>query len=259
MTTLQEYIGQIVIDGDSDNFTVDATPTSISTGTYFMNGYTGEGVQLCETLQVALAAVVGGTTVTRSTSTGLITIDFGASHSITWTDTGLRDILGYTGNLTGASSYVATNTPKGVWRPSRELVEYPGDLTEWWGRESSTQIVISRDGTTYTNEGNLTYGGTYGYEVLDESEVITDSSTVWESFEQFWSDVAHEGRPIRVLMDRTSYASTSDYVTGIMIPPDSDARDEAITLGPFSDFRNRLIESYNGFYNVRIGMAKYVT
>lgn len=50
-------------------------------------------------------------------STGHVTLDSngGANFSVTWTDTPLRDLLGFTGNLAAANSYIAPRRVGGAW------------------------------------------------------------------------------------------------------------------------------------------------
>lgn len=42
--------------------------------------------------------------------------------SVTWTDATLRDLLGFTGDLAGASSYVAPNVSPLLWSPAKPLL-----------------------------------------------------------------------------------------------------------------------------------------
>lgn len=273
---LQEFIGEIEITGSLDDFTLDdgtgaPMPVSVqlTSGDYFIEGYTGEATaQLIEHLQAQIrashanfaAAGSSECTVSRSSSTGLITISFASGPvTVTWTDAALGTLLGYTGNLSGDAAYAATNTPKGVWRPTRTITSYPGDLTTWWAEESSSLITISKDGSTFAMEGNLLYNGLYEYELLTDSEVVTTSSTVWSTFEKFWQTVVHEGRPVRVLPDRTAYTSAGEYVTGFILPADASPGDGPVTIGTVMEYRGRTIDNYNGFWQVAFKMAKQVT
>lgn len=45
----------------------------------------------------------------------------GATFSVQWTDTDLRDLLGFTGNLSAASSYTATNVSPLLWSPGKPM------------------------------------------------------------------------------------------------------------------------------------------
>lgn len=259
--TLQHYVGTLTIDDDSKDFTVDTDPSTgpfalaLTTGDYFVFGYTGEATdQLLEHLQTVIRTVgaFNTTDVTFDGASGLVTINFKATCSVVWTDTDLRDLLGFTGNLSGSSAYTATNTCRGLWRPGLPMTAYPGDLTRLWGQRSTSRIGVSSDGSTYSNEGTILYDGVYRYSLLPEDEIITTSTTVWESLEQFWEDCVHPGKPVRVYPDRTLNASTS-YETALMSNADGK-------VGGFHDAMiGRWREDYNGFWSVEFMLRKHIT
>jgi hypothetical protein len=69
-------------------------------------------------LQAVRPPASGSWTVTLSLSTGKVTISCTGTWSITWTDTNLRDLLGFTGNLVSISgSTTAPNLMRGVFFP----------------------------------------------------------------------------------------------------------------------------------------------
>jgi len=223
--TLQIYVGTLTIDGDSKDFTVERTDgapwgpgaVALTVGDYFPYGYTGEATaQLMEHMQVVIRAAGGGArfpaaTVAFDTSTGLVTIDFGVAAELVWTDTDLRDLLGFTATLTGSDTYTATNQCRYIWRPSLSFSKYPGNLTRLFGQRSTSTAGTSSDGTPYGNAGTILYEGEYSYQLLESGEVVTDADTVWESYEQFWQDCIHEVVPVRVYPDRSLNASDSYY------------------------------------------------
>lgn len=260
MTTYQQYLGQITIDSTCDQLAIDGNPIVLTSGDYYVSGYSGESTaQLCEHIEDEIQALGGGyatATVAYSASTGLITFTFSGSTAITWTDSALQTLLGFTGTQSGSSSYVATNTPKGVWRPSRAAVTYPGDLTVLWKPRSTTIAYRSVDGTLFITQGNFIYEAIIEYEHLAKTEVINDSTVVWGSLEKFFEYVAHRGKLIRIYPDRTLNASDS-YHTGLFVPPGS-VGEENIMLGSFDEYRERFSQSYNGTWNVRLGFWKNV-
>jgi len=269
---LQEYIGQIAITSSLKDFIVNnGTPytCALTVGNYYAQGYSGESTaQLIEHLQAVIRAAnaafaasgANECTVSRSSTTGLITIAFaagGGNVTVTWTDSGLGTLLGYTGNLSGAYSYAATYTPKGVWRPSRALVDLPGDETEWWGERSTSKVTISPNGSTYGMEGTILYDGIYRYESLTKAEVVDTSSTVWTTFESFWELIVHAAKPIRVLPDRTSYTSTT-YKTALMLPESAESGEGPVTIGPLGDYEGKTVAKYNGLWDVGFKLARQV-
>ena len=44
-----------------------------------------------------------------------------STFSVTWNDTDFRDILGFTGNLSGANSYTATHRARYTWVPTHPM------------------------------------------------------------------------------------------------------------------------------------------
>ena len=270
MTTLQQYLGRFTATTSHVNFSLNdgggADPVVLTTGEYFMAGYTGEPTeQFIEHMQTQIRAISGygvgeaaECTISYSGGNGLISIDFnGQNVDITWTDTELQDILGYTGSQTGAAFYTATYQPRYVWRPSRALVYFPGDLTKWFEPRSTSKVILSKDGTTYTTEGNLLYSGSYAYENLTKAEVITDSTTQYESLEYFFEDCIHAVKRVRCYPDRT-LNTASDYVEGYIVPP-GDTQSERLEIGSFAQFRNRHIQTYNGLWDAQLGVVKHVS
>jgi hypothetical protein len=249
----QEYLGQIQITNSTKDFVLNGggsgdIAVALTPGTYYIEGYTGEGGQLIEHLQAVIRAANGGATwpaaeVVRAAAGG-ISIDFDSvTTSVTFTDSALGTLLGFVGNLS----------------PSNNLVELPVDLDTFWGIRSSSMISISRDGSTYGMEGNLLYDGVYRYEALPSTDVIDTSGSVWKTLESFWEAVVHEVRPIRVIKSSGTYAAAGDYVTALMLPGDAESDGEAITIGDFRQYVGRTVDSYNGLWDVDFKLAKYIT
>jgi len=273
MSTLQHYIGTLTIDGDNSDFSIDTNPStgpfavSLDAADYFVFGYTGEAAvdggstdQLLEHIEAKIRdadAAFAAATVSYDQATGLVSVDFATAATCQWddlggTDANLRDLLGFTGNLTGASAYTGDNQVRGTWRPSLGMTSYPGDLTSLWGKRSTTRIGVSSDGTAFSSAGTLLYDGIYGYQLLPEAEIITIASTTWESLEQFWEDCLHTGKPVRVYPDRTLNAADS-YHAALMSNTDGK-------VGGFHDAMvGRWRENYNGFWSVEFMLRKHVT
>lgn len=255
--TLQEYLGRFYVGTDRDSFSIGGNAVTLTNGYYYLSGYTSEATaQLCEHMQAQIRALGGSpypsATVTRSQSTGLITIATGgAAATITWTDSALQTLLGFTGTQSGSASYTSTYQPRFCWRPSDGLTEYPTDLSRWWGEESKTIGTRAPSGATYSvAAANLLYAGKYKYTLLPEAEsIIVTGTSVWEPFQQFWEDVIHAGQPIRCYPDRTLNTS-SDVKT---------ARYCGERVGKFEDWAKRYLESYNGLWNITLELCKEVT
>ncbi len=257
--TLQIYVGRFTLPDTAVDFTINdgtAYPVSLTVAARYAYGYTGESdVQFLEHVQAVIRAAdaaFGAATVTFDVATGLVTINFGTVTSVAWTDTDLRDLLGYTADLSGSSAYHATNQLRYIWRPSSGLSRYPGDLTQWWETTSTTKVIRSKTGETYTVKGSLTYGGEYAYDKLPKNDVVKSSSTTWQALETFWTDVVHQGQPFRCYPDRTLNSSTSFY------PAIWAVDDEEEGLDSFREYADRSVDEYNGLWGVDFELWKFV-
>lgn len=251
---LQELIGQVYVP--SYDLTVNATAKATTAGTYFVRGYSAESTaQLLEHVEDLIQSVYAGATVTYSSTTGLVTIALGTTGSITWDDTALRDILGFTANLSSVTEATATNPPKYIWRPSTQANRYPHELSaaNFWVPSSDTIIDLAENGTTYALEGKNRYAAEIEWYYLAKAEVLTPTSGNDSSFQRFWLDVPAAGGAFRLVFDRTSYTSTG-YVTA-MLAPQSERR-----LGSFDAFRriNAATDPANAYWDLKLPLVKYV-
>jgi hypothetical protein len=252
----QRYLGRFTLSTSAFRFSVGGNAVELTPGRYYMSGYTSESTaQLCEHMQATIRALGGSpypaATVTQSVTTGKITIaGLGAATAITWTDTALRDLLGWTADLSGDSSYTAPNQARYCWFPSKPLAEYPGDLTEWWTQRSTSYPYRSPGGQTYGVQGTLLNEAAVKYMHLPRADVITGDTTVWESLQKYFADVIHACEPMRVFMDRTQNTS-ADYKTCVW------GVEAEEPLGLFADFASRHIKSYNGLWTVEFMLWEY--
>lgn len=97
-------------DGAAFNVVLSAsvtyTPTELATA---FEAALEAGAGSGQTYTVTIANGEGGT--------GKVTFTCTAVFTVTWTSTALRDALGFTGNLSGATSYTSTNGLLGMWLP----------------------------------------------------------------------------------------------------------------------------------------------
>lgn len=261
----QTWLGRFTIGSSTDTIDLDdnaaSTPTvSLTAGDYYLAGYTSETTdQLIEHINTQVQAEGGDfadLTFSFSYTTGKVSVVAGAGDDIdiTWTDTALRDLLGFTANLTGVddTAQVATNEAQYIWRPDRPPSSHPVDLTQFWELESNTIVHRSRDGTTYTVAGNALYRAQIEYVCLGNARVITPSTgTVNQDLQSFFADVAHAGQPMRVFMDDTAITS-ADYETAIWGDGQGD-------LGAFTNYAQRHIGNYQSLWDVSIPLIKYVS
>ena len=255
-TYYQQYLGRFVINTSNNSLTVDGTALTLTSGNYYLAGYTGESTsQLCEHLQTQIRTVAGQSTatVTYSGSTGAVTIGLDSAVTVTFDDAYLAYILGFSSaSQTGSDSYVSDQNPRYVWRPTYSASNHPVNLLNFWQTESTTRVTRSMNGTTYSIVGNELKDATIDYYVLPEADVITPSSgTIYKDFQQWFSDVVHEGQPIRVYPDRTVNTS-SDYVTAMFCEKGQE------TVGDFIKYARPYQDDYSGLWSVRLPLVEHI-
>ena len=258
----QRLLGEFTLTNDQKDFSLyegvhGSDNVSLDTGNYFMFGYTGESVDQFISHFVTTVQAIGAPylnfDMSYDTSTNRIEIDFdGYNVDITWTDTELQSLLGFTGSQTGSNNYLADNQPRYVWNPSNPASMYPLGLKEFWNPKSTSYVGRSKDGTTYSTQGSIIYDAVLGFNLLTGEEIyIPDTGTVNRDLQSFFVDVIGKGKPIRIQTDSSQL--TSDYFkTGLV------AGDEDEPVGSFSDFIDRSIKTYNGLWNVEFNFIKQV-
>jgi hypothetical protein len=258
MTTVyQQYLGRFYINSSLDSLTVDGTALTLTNGYYFTAGYTGESSeQLVEHLQTKIRTVAGQATatVTYSGSTGVVTISLDSAVTITFNDSGLAAYLGFSSaSQTGSDEYTSDQIPRGVWRPTLGASSHPNIIENFWAKRSSTRVIRSADGVTYNVVGNEFSDAVIEYAILPEADVVTpDTGTIYRDFENWLSDIVHEGQPIRCYPDRTVNTAT-DYVTAIFGDDDTEM------IGSFADYFQRFRSDYNGQWGVTLPLMEYNT
>lgn len=252
---LSRWLGRFAVGASNDSFSIGANAFTLTAGDYYLAGHTGEATsQLCELITAAIVGTYADAAVTYSATTGLVTFKIANSstYTITWTDTALQSLLGFTGTQSGAATYTAANEPQCVWSPNRGISDAPVDPARLVQPISSTIVHCSRDGTLTSVLGNTRYAGTVSYGLIDGARVfIPSTGSVNKEFETFFEDVIARGERIRVLVNRATYAATTDYVECVVGTPGEP-------IGAFSDFARRHIASYQGLADLQIPVMKYV-
>ena len=164
--------------------------------------------------------------------TGKVTIASTANLAITWTSTDLRDLLGFTGNLSAATSHTATNHCRGVWLPDCPMsARYgPNDAGH---TEADLVQTVSPQGHVQTSVYNTR---TFLPEVVWSHVArararIEGETTTNASFERFIRDTQfgglayfHVGAHVRLYWD----ADASDYDTYTLTGRASTQMDRAV-------------------------------
>lgn len=164
------------------------TAGSVAAGTYYMTDF-------FTALQTSLDAVFGGDgafTVSSShgeSGTGLVTIAHATqTYSLTWTSTNMRDMLGFTGNLTpAATSFSGTEACEATWLPNAEGAFYYGN-----GDEGHTETDSSTTESPRGDVKRLVYNTRQVLPSAIWSHVpkafarAASETTVNASFERWW-------------------------------------------------------------------------
>jgi len=254
-TLSYDFANTIDLDDNGGN-----TPTvTLTSGRYYLAGYTGESAdQLVEHITTQIVAEGGAfanVVCSYSASTGKVSFvaGAGANIDIAFTDTALRDLLGFAANITGLddTAQTATNEARYVWRPDRALSGHPVGHGRVFRPESTTVVFRSKDGSINSVVGNTLYAGLLEYSMIAGARVyIPDGGSVNQELERFFEDVIANGEPIRFYPDRTVNTST-DYVTLVVGGGDGP-------IGAFDDFAQRHIASYSGLWDIGIPVIKNV-
>jgi hypothetical protein len=144
-----------------------------------LDGYVGQIITVengtyASILTLAKALFSSGYTVsfvTSGSTAGHITISHTTNFSINWTDTELRDILGFSGNLSGANSYTGTYRPKYMW-----ISDYTPRDREWWHllHKDTYDGSVARTGELVgLANGNTLYHRTLGFDAETADNVFS--------------------------------------------------------------------------------------
>lgn len=260
MATYQQFFGRFDLTAAMKDFSIvpsaggATSALALTAGYRYIRGYTSEStLQVCENMQERIRTIVANATVTFSDTLGLVVIDFlGTAYDITWTDSALQTLLGFTGTQVGSSTYTAQQQPRYVWRPTLGASTYPLTLENGWLPRSTTRYVRSKDGTPSTVKGTDVYDAMIEYTALPQADVIRPSSgTVYRDLQTFWLDVAHEGLYLRYQPDRTAWATGNVYPCTFGVEDD-----DGDALGSFGEWSSRHVTSYNGLWDVSFRLWK---
>jgi hypothetical protein len=215
------FYNYVVVGASNDNFN-DGAGRTIASGMYRFDEFAEAFLD---------AAGFAGRRLTLSDQ-GFVTIDSngGANFAITWTDTALRDFLGYTGNLAAANTYAAPRRVRGAWHSTfATLAEFDpvptgaasqrrsrGGLTRstWQGRiVDEVEFYLQ----FLSNDRRLTSpAGASGITYQDAGSA-DPGLTEYAHARDFWFDATSaanqgfsDGRPVVFFEDETDVGFTMD-------------------------------------------------
>ncbi len=198
---------------------VNGDGVTIPAGSYYFSDFTEQVENQVQgelaTFAVAVSRGEGGT--------GRVTLSAGATFTITWIDLELRELLGFTANLAGASSYLAPEHARGLWLATCPY-NAPNAIHPWVGwPESDFRSVESAAGLVWAFSGQSKYVASLMWESIRRSRASKgNESIVGESFQRFVEDAVWghaswgtPGGPVRFFPDANGTAWVNYYVTDI--------------------------------------------
>lgn len=221
-----------------------AVAATVPAGTYYLLSadLVGGGTQsLVAAFEAALNAAAPTDTLTVTVSageagTGKTTIASSGSTSLAWTDTELRDLLGYEADLSAGTSWVSPRQCQALWLP-----DCPYDARNeldgsWWG-EPESDFATARNSAGYVwgyaGESCEVLEGLAWNAVSRRKAIQANESTGHESWERFarqgiWGQAAWgtPTGPIRLYPDADDHATHGTYAV-------EEMRD--VKLAHFSD------------------------
>ena len=198
---------------------------AIAAAEYYHSSAGSAANDLPATIEAALNTAIGPTgtyTVTVSAGdggTGKYTISCTDSFTLNWNDTELRDLLGFTGNLTpSATSFTGSDQAMGLWLPDSP-VQTPYHLSSSGMVHSASLVTLSEDGTYYAFHGSKHVKNQYEYLAITQEKMIEAAETTTNaSYEKFWKDCIRGeqswsagGREVRFYKDVDDDATFKTY------------------------------------------------
>lgn len=128
-------------------FTIEGVPKSVIGSRYLYNSHSD--ISILGGIVEKMGEVVPGP-VAVLTRARKVKISAGAVFAINWTSSDLRELLGFTGNLSGASSYIAPNVSPLLFSPGKPLLsELSPRGTRGIRRPLAYYTMSPTDGTTF--------------------------------------------------------------------------------------------------------------
>jgi hypothetical protein len=175
---------------------------------------------LLTTLQSALNAsgtLAGTYTVTLDddaySATGKVTIASTHSFTVTWTSTTLRDILGWTGNISSGTTATGQNHATHLWLPTCNRtgsVPDPASGSNYFGRPKTDVTTTMSPSGQYTSlYYNTTHSAVLDFQTLNGAKVWQRlEATTNESLEKFYRTTVGQGMRFAYFTDRADNANS---------------------------------------------------
>lgn len=209
------FCGQVEIESNS-SILVGGWLCPISTGSYYMYSKTASQ-SLVDVVASCFSTSLSFAVTASVSSAGILTLSAGSAFTVNWgTSTDIRDMLGYTGNLSSATSHTATNQLENTWIPkfTNGLVASPTELSSSYTTQgvplSFTSQAFSVSGDVYTNYLGGATEQSFVFEYLSKANTWTNTGE--RSFEEFYNGIMKLGTPFIWLPEFTATTFEWSYV-----------------------------------------------
>jgi len=200
------------------------TTVTVPAGTYYPSvadsGARGLAAELESQADAAMGQDWNVILASGEGGTGKTTINcVGGTCTVIWTDTDLRDALGFTANLSGSTGYTSPNQARCLWMPDGYPI-VPFDLDDYSGIEENDLIATEAPGgQVYVVGGQTKHALDVTWTGVSHAKTrIAAETTVNESFEKFRNDCivgaasfTTPGGPLAVWMNAGSSASNIKF------------------------------------------------
>lgn len=214
------FFGQVVINADNYGLTVDATPTTLDSGSWYTFNDTAI-YSLVDHLATVITADASSATVTASVSAdGFLTLSGTAAFEVT--DFDAADLFGFAGDLTGASSYVATKRLEASWIPGRLQSDSLSPVSAQGQFRALVAQQQAADATTYTTEIGELISQVLTFEYISKAKAWEGVDSTRNSFETFFATI-RDGRKVLFIPEwegsSGSYGDQHEYVWNLKDNP----------------------------------------
>ena len=229
------FMGQVAIAGNNDSFVAGGSAGALTAASYYLKDPTAADslVAHFQTVLQALGGAMAAATVAFSYLTGQVTLA-GGTFTLDWTDTDLRDLLGFS----GASASVVPGGVTGayqarwVWKPAAPASPSRDQLSSEGTYRGQTKHTRAFDGSARLTKLGALRDKAWAFSLLSRERVWIDdtgnASYTNLSLERFSVDVLQPGSKVRIYADDTVTAATTDRFTYKPGPRCYEAFDESI-------------------------------
>jgi hypothetical protein len=214
--------GEIVISSSTTVGTFGAFTITMPVGRYFLNsiGSGGATRSFCDELEFQMESSMGAgsSTVTvddnSDSSLGNVTISRSSAFTITWSSTTIRDLLGFEGDRGSSATQISTSQAKYLYLPNCGRSGVMSPQSSNGAIEADYTLSMGTDGTPYALSYSKRYKDSLEFRTLKGSRtwISQEQEVLYQSLEQFYSDVISLGLRVRFHADRSVDATFRTWV-----------------------------------------------